>query len=158
MNVGIKKTGSGNDEYTLIENDKTILRVRHRRDMNTARVETVNEQRILLIQNEGLLRIKMAIKNEYGVQIGQMFFDNWSDDQGVVQIENIRYRFSINNKSSQELYIYKGTRRNLIYQCNLAFEPDNESHLKGHTSAFIISIAWYLHLQSVREKIPELAL
>jgi len=157
MNVVINKSSIGNEEYILQENDKTILKVRYRKDLHTARVETVNEQRILIIENEGLLRIRLAIKNEYGVVIGQMTFDNWSDSHGVVQIENIRYRFTVNSKSSPELFIYKDTRRNLIYQCNLSFGPGNQSQLKEQAFAFIISIAWYLHLKAIEEKKPELA-
>jgi len=156
MNVIIKKISIGNEEYTLKENDKTILKVRYRRDMNTARVETINEQRILIIQNEGLLKIRMAIKNEYGVEIGQMFYDNWSDNQGVVQIDKIRYRFTLTAVSSLELYIYKGTRKNLVYQCSLALEKDSLLHLKEQTPAFIISIAWYLHLQDIKENKSQL--
>lgn len=74
----------------------------------------------------------------------------------MVQIDNIRYIFTLNASSSKELYIYKDTRRNLIYQCNLAFEKGGQSQSKDQTSAFIISIAWYLHLQPVKEKMPEL--
>ena len=156
MNIVIKNINGGNDEYQLKENDKTIVQVRHRRDMNTARVETIKGQRVLIIEKEGLIKRRVVIKNEYGVEIGQMAFDNWSDSQGVVQLDNIRYKFTLNASSSQELYIYKGSRKNLVYQCNLAFEKGNQSQLKDHTSAFIISIAWYLHLQPVMEKVPEL--
>jgi hypothetical protein len=156
MNIVIKKINEGIDEYLLTEKDKTILKVRHRRDLHTARVETVNERRVLIIENEGLIKIRMAIKNEYGVEIGQMFFDNFSDNQGVVQIDNIRYRFTINKKSSQELYIYKGSHRDLIFRCNLAFETEIQPDSKDQAAAFIISIVWYLHLLSVRETRSEL--
>ena len=156
MNIGIKKINDGNDEFLLAEKDKTILKVRYRRDLHTARVEAINERRILIIENEGLLRTKLVIKNEYGVLIGQMIFDNWSDSQGSVQIETIRYKFILEGSSPQELFIYKNSRKNLIYQCNLAFEPDNQTHVKDQVSVFIISIAWYLHLKALWEKKAEL--
>ena len=40
--------------------------------MHIARVETEDERRVLIIDDEGLLTIKKAIKNEYGIRIGSL--------------------------------------------------------------------------------------
>src|SRR4030095_16170681 len=124
MNVIAIKRIAGLDRYELKENDDTVLEIRYKPDMHTARVLTHQERRVLIIENEGLLRIKMAIKNEYGIRIGSLTFDNFSDAHGSVEIEDTKYRFSIQSGPVPELHIYRG-RRKLIYNCQLSFEDKN---------------------------------
>src|SRR4026207_1211808 len=112
MNIIAIKRIPGLDSYQLKENDNTVLEIGYKPEMHTARVVTHHERRVLIIENEGLLRIKMAIKNEYGVRIGSLTFDNFSDAHGSVEIEDTKYRFAIQYAPVPELHIYKG-RRNL---------------------------------------------
>src|SRR6188474_785021 len=119
MNIIAIKRIPGLDSYELKENDDTVLEIRYKPDMHTARVVTHEERRVLIIENEGLLRIKMAIKNEYGIRIGSLIFDNFSDTHGSVEMEDNKFRFIIKHEPIPELHIYKGTRRNLIYSCQL---------------------------------------
>ena len=146
MNIIAIKSIPGLDSYQLKENDNTVLEIRYKPDMHTARVVTHEERRVLIIENEGLLRIKMAIKNEYGIQIGSLVYDNFSDTQGSVEIENTRFRFSIQHTPVPELHIYKG-RRNLIYSCQLSFDDNNTKEAKSQSASFIIAVSWYLFLK-----------
>jgi len=152
MNIVTKKNLGDHDEYQLNENGKTILKVMHRRDLNTARVETTKGQRVLIIENEGLIKERIVIKNEYGVEIGQLAFNNWSDNHGIIQIENFKYKFHLNNREKTEMLIFNDSGKTLLYQCLLSFESDLLSHLKEQLSAITVSIAWSLHLKSVGEK------
>ena len=147
MNIVSVKQLPGQQDYLLKEDDKTVLKLCYKKDLHTARVETEKERRVLIIDDEGLLKTKSVLKNEYGVRIGSLNYDNFSDSQGAVDIENIKYRFNVKNGETPELNIYKGSRRNLVYNCKLVCE-DIDSRIKGsQTASLIIAVSWYLFLQ-----------
>jgi hypothetical protein len=123
--------------------------------MHIARVETEKERRVLIIEDEGLLRTKLVLKNEYGVRIGSMTYDNFSHAQGSVEIETTKYRFIVvnGNGPAPELHIYKGSRRNLVYSCQLSFD-DNSKQIKSQPASFIIAVSWYLFLKGTMTAKP----
>ena len=141
MNIVSVKHSSGQQEYFLKEAEKIVLTLRYKQDLHTARLETENERRVLIIADEGLLRTRLVLKNEYGVRIGSLVFDNFSDSHGTVEIENTKYRFFQETASTPELNIYKGSRRNLIYSCQLSYD-DNSRRTKSQSSSFIIAVSW----------------
>ena len=154
MNIVSIKQLPGQQDYLLKEDDKTVLKLRYKNDLHTARVETEKERRVLIIDNEGLLKTKSVLKNEYGVRIGSLNYDNFSDTQGSVDIENIKYRFNVKNGEIPELNIYKGSRRNLVYNCQLVSE-DISSKIKGpQTASLIIAVSWYLFLKEEMKLAP----
>ena len=146
MNIVSVKQLPGQQDYLLKEDDKTVLKLCYKKDLHTARVETEKERRVLIIDDEGLLKTKSVLKNEYGIRIGSLNYDNFSDSHGSVDIENIKYRFIVKNSETPELNIYKGSRRNLVYNCQLVFD-DTSSKIKGtQTASLIIAVSWYLFL------------
>ena len=153
MNVIAIKRIAGLDRYELKENDDTVLEIRYKPDMHTARVLTHQERRELIKENEGLLRIKMAIKNEYGISIGFLIYDNFSDSQGSVEIEKTKYRFRIKYSPVPELHIYK-RRRDLIYSCQLSFDDNHSKEAKSQSASFIIAVSWYLFLKEGIKETP----
>ena len=148
MNIVSVKNIAGQQDYLLKEDDTAVLKLRYKKDLHTARVETQKERRVLIIENEGLLKTRLILKNEYGVRIGSLAYDNFSDTHGTVEIENIKYRFVITHDAAPELKIYKGSRRNLIYSCQLSFDDDKSKETIMQLSSFIIAISWYLFLKT----------
>ena len=149
MNCFSYKKISDQDSYQLKENDKAVLDIRYQPETHIARVETNNERRILFFEDEGLLRKRMAIKNEYGIKIGSLIYDNFSDLHGSVEIEGNKFRFFIQREPAPELHIYKGSRRNLIYSCQLSFDDSNLKEIKSHSVSSIIAVTWYLFLKGI---------
>jgi hypothetical protein len=147
MNIVSVKQISGQQDYVLKEDDKTVLKLRYKKDLHTARIETEKERRVLIIDNEGLLKTRLVLKNEYGIRIGSLNYDNFSDTHGSVDIENIKYRFIIQYGEKTELNIYKGSRRNLIYNCQLSFD-NNSKEVRSQSSSLIIAVSWYLFLKN----------
>src|SRR5688500_11395331 len=140
MNIVSVKQAAGQQDYLSKADDNTVLKLRYKQDLLTARAETESERRGLIIDDEGLLKTRLVLKNEYGVRIGSLTYDNFSDTDGSVEIENIKYRFVITHGSTPELNIYKGSRRNLIYTCQLSFD-DNSTGAKSQPSSFIIAVS-----------------
>ena len=154
MNIVSVKQLPGQQDYLLKEDDKTVLKLCYKNDLHTARVETEKERRVLIIDDEGLLKTKTVLKNEYGIRIGSLNYDNFSDTQGSVDIENIKYRFIVKKGETPELNIYKGSPRNLIYNCKVAFD-DIKSRIKGsQTASLIIAVSWYLFLKEEVRIVP----
>jgi hypothetical protein len=146
MNIISVKTNPGQQEYLLKEDEKTVLKLCYKNDVHIARMETDKERRVLIIEDEGLLKTKLILKNEYGVRIGSLNYDNFSTTHGTVDIENTKYRFSLKHSSSIELNLYKGSRRNLFYSCQLSIEDNNS---KTTLASVILAVSWYLFLQGV---------
>lgn len=147
MNIVSVKSNSGQQDYILKEDDKTVLRLRYKNDLHTARVETETERRVLMIEDEGLLWTRLVLKNEYGVRIGSLSYDNFSDNQGSVEIEGTKFRFFIQYTPKPELHIYKGSRHNKIYNCQ--FDDMNENKTQKQPPAFTIALSWYLFLKGL---------
>lgn len=146
MNIVSVQNNPGQEDFLLKEDDKTVLKLRYKNDVHVARVETEKERRVLIIEDEGLLRTRLVLKNEYGIRIGSLNYDNFSITHGSVDIENTKYRFDVKQHESLELRIYKGSRRNLVYNCRLAIEDKNS---KTALASLIIAVTWYLFLNGV---------
>ena len=155
MNIIAIKRIPGLDSYQLKENDDTVLEIRYKPDMHTARVVTHAERRVLIIENEGLLRIRMAIKNEYGIRIGSLTYDNFSDTYGSIEFEKTKYRFRIQYSPVPELHIYKG-RRDLIYSCRLSIDANDSKEAKLQSASLVIAVSWYLFLKEGVKETPAL--
>lgn len=149
MNIVSVKNNPGQQDYILKEGDKTVLKLRYKQDLHTARIETETERRVLIIDDEGLLKSKLVLKNEYGVRIGSLSYDNFSDTHGTVEIEDTKFRFHVLNNVVSELHIYKGPRRNEIYNCQLTYDDTGTKGIKFHPPAFTIALSWYLFLKGL---------
>lgn len=167
MNSVTRRSSAEYEDFLFKEDEKTILKLRLNYHLQTVRIETESEKRVFIIEDEGLLKTKLVLKNEYGVRMGQMVFDNWYGQQGTVEIENSRFRFTIRKTPSAELQLYKNSGKNLIYSGNLLFESGNSQHearqgiqliLKNYQHSYILALSWYLLRQSIRQRKPELSL
>jgi hypothetical protein len=156
MNIVSVKNNSGQQDYILKEDNKTVLKLRYKNDLHTARVETETERRVLMIEDEGLLKSKLILKNEYGVRIGALSYDNFSATHGLVEIEGTKFRFLIQHNTKPELHIYKGSRSNEIYNCQLSFDDSSAKEIKSPPTAFTIALSWYLFLKGLIKGRPAL--
>lgn len=146
MNIVSVQNNPGQEDFLLNEDDKTVLKLRYKNDRHVARVETEKERRVLIIEDEGLLRTRLVLKNEYGIPIGSLNYDNFSATHGTVDIEDTKYRFDVRHAEIPELHIYQRSRRNLIYSCQLSV-ADNSS--KTALASLIIAVTWYLFLKGI---------
>lgn len=149
MNIISLQNNPGQQDYLLKEGDRTVLKLRYNNDRHIARVETEKEKRVLIIEEQGLLRTLLVLKNEYGVRIGSLHFDNFSATHGTVDVENTKYRFDLEQNGTPELHVYKRSRRNLIYSCQLIIENNNS---KTALASLIIAVTWYLFLKGEPQK------
>jgi hypothetical protein len=161
MNLATRISSGDYEDYVLKENEHTILKLRYKSKSNTARIETEIDQRIFIIEDEGLLKTRLVFKNEYGVSMGRLFFDGWSENHGVVETIDTRFRFVIRSGPAAGIMLYRNSRRNLVYSCNLSFEPlehstttgtQNINLIKNRIAPFIISLSWYMSRHMIVEQ------
>lgn len=156
MNIIALKRIPGQDNFQLKENDSTVLEIHYRPEMHTARIETRDERRVLIIEDESFLKTKISVKNEYGISIGSLVYDNFSDNHGMVEIENIKFRFFIEHKPTPELQIYKDKK--LVYSCHLSFDENNPKEVRYQSSSSVIAVSWYLFLKmSAKQQVASIA-
>jgi hypothetical protein len=143
---------AGQEVYYLKEDGQTVLRFRLRQELHIVRLETAHEQRVLMIENEGLIRTKLVLKNEYGIRIGHLAYDNFSNSHGSMEIEGASFRFSFQQEPQPELNIYRGSRSGLVYSCKISVEENGLRNTTSRISKFIIAVCWYLFLKNLPEE------
>jgi hypothetical protein len=52
----------------------------------TLRISADDEKESFLIGREGFLRRRTVLRNEYGIRIGQLTYDNNQDNQGMIDV------------------------------------------------------------------------
>ena len=143
-NIALKKI-TDHDNFQLKEDGKTVLEISYNPEMHTARVRSNNARRVLIIEDESFFKVKMSIKNEYGIRIGSLVWDNFSNTHGSVEIENTKFRFLINYDQTPKVEIFKGKKS--IYNCQLSFSDNDQKVIRYESSSSVIAVTWYLFLK-----------
>lgn len=149
MNIVSVKQSPGHYTYQLDEDGSTVLKLTHNVDSHTLRIQTESLQRALIMEDEGLLKTKWVLKNEYGIKLGQLMYDNFNQKHGSFEIDGSRFRFVVQNGSVNELQIYKSSGRKLIYACSLSKEIANNDGGISFTSPVIFAVSWYLVMKNI---------
>jgi len=152
--------GSEYEQFYLTENNKRVLKFRYNKQAHTARIQTVIGRRLIIIEEEGLIKTRITLKNEYGVGIGALHYNNFSDHSGSIEIENFGFRFLLKGKenSSMELQIFKQHTNDVYYSClihsdgNLLTSQTGQQLHKTQNASYIIAVSWYLYLKSVSKE------
>lgn len=152
MNKVSVKQSKGHIKYQLDENGHTVLKLNHNVESNTLRIQTEFLQRALIIEDEGLLKAKWVLKNEYGVKMGQLMYDNFNQRHGSFEIEGSRFRFIVQNDSVNELHIYKSSGKKVLYSCSFSNDVINNDSNISFTHPIIFAVSWYLFMKNVDQK------
>lgn len=128
----------------------------------TAKIECYSSRRIFKIDKEGFLRNKTIFKNEYGVKVGELSLENWFSHEGLILLNNERYKYMIQNNSLPELIIYSQSLQKPLISCSLQLNKGNTSiDFNNHNntekqSVFLMALAWFLFLPVAKETVPTL--
>src|SRR5574338_1694414 len=115
---------TGQREYDLWHNNKKVLTLSFHPATNSARVESAKEKRVFLIRKEGFLRNRTVLRNEYGILIGQLRFEN---KENTVEINNEKFFYIIRNNPLPETVIYKESKEDPVAICSLNIEATHFS-------------------------------
>lgn len=123
---------SGQEVYELWNTKEKLLTLTCQHSSGTLRITADDEKRVFLIGREGFLRSRTVLRNEYGIRIGQLNYENSQDNTGTIAFNNEKFNYAIRNHSHLQLVITKNDET--IATCELPVSSKRNSMVKIMTS------------------------
>lgn len=101
----VKNSGTA-DYYTLLKNNTPVLEMKYNHHTDTARVNYKEEKRAFMIHLNDDIKNRVCLQNEYGFNIGFLAYEQLSQHEGIVQIENEKYRFAPEPAIPGKFFVY----------------------------------------------------
>jgi hypothetical protein len=158
------KSNTGYESYELFENNKKLLRITLNPEVGTARIETDHDKRLFFLRKEGFFKNRCVLRNEYGVKIGKLSYENAHPEAGFVEMENEILNYSIEKEGSQpQLVIFKDHKETPLVTCSLL--PNRtpspigliRSGMNNLFSTLLMTLCWYEFSPVAREQALELS-
>ena len=152
------QNGPSFQHYSLLKNDNRVLDLKFNYHTNTARIEFEGEKRAFMIDNGALLKNKILILNEYGLEFGQLTYENELSSEGYIQIENKEFRYVVDSSNQSRLAFYDDSSPAPINTCTLpdqsAVDFSLNKNIKNSpaSAALMLLLGWYLHLPVLKKK------
>ena len=156
------KSTLSHEVYELWHKEDKLLTLTFHPSTNSARVETADQKRVLMIRKEGFRKNKTVLRTEYGIKLGQLSFEN---KEPVLEMNDERLICSIQNTDVISLIIYRESITEPLATCklnipdakNFSLVPDKKRVLVNAHSSLVLALSWYLYLPVVKNKITEYA-
>lgn len=136
--------------FALWNNGKKIVTLAFHPASSAARIEYADERRVFLIRQEGLLKNRTVLCNEYGIRMGHAGSENNRD---FIEMEEERFFYNIDNKMEPAVTIYKESQDQPLAVCAFAL-PDHNMQGSNHKRIWdkagyglLMTLCWYLFQQ-----------
>ena len=139
--------------YELRNSKEKLLTLIYHPASGTLRISADDEKRVFLIGREGFLRRRTVLRNEYGVRMGQLNYDNNQDNQGNIDVDNEQFNYILQNDLSSKAAIYRNTE--MLVVCELPAISKNDNNSENY-DLLILMLCWYMST-SVRKQVEEFA-
>ena len=149
--VNVSNGYSGN-YYELWNNDKKLVSLLLSSRTKIARIECATDKRLFFIEKKGFLQNKTVIKNEYGIQMGELIGENWEANEGLIELDGKKYAYSFSNDAEAELIIYNETKTDPLVSCSLSSISDEVAAVVKKSKSLhdtkypclLMALCWYL--------------
>ncbi len=138
--------------YELWNSKKKLLALAYHPASGTLRVSSDDEKRVFLIGREGFLRRRTVLRNEYGIRIGQLAYDNNQDNQGTIDVYEKHFTYTLQNDPDPKASIY-GTSELLVASDLPVISEDINS---DNYDLLMLMLCWYTSA-TVKKQIAEYA-
>lgn len=140
-------------EYHLIDNDascKLILKYNplHR----SARISCGVHNRLFFIEKAGQLSTKTFFKDQYGMDIGNLTTDKWSDKKGTIVIDDTKYTYKVEGGPQPELTIYDANSTVVLMSCAVN-NGTNSFAGTADNNCLLLSLCWFLLLPIAKDAV-----
>jgi len=132
---------SGQEIYELWNTEEKLLTLTFQPGSGSLRITADDEKRVFLIGTEGFLRTRTVLRNEYGIRIAQLNYENSQDKIGTIEFDNEGFNYSIRNHFHQELVITKNEE--IVASCELPAIPKKSFNSENH-DFLILALCWYM--------------
>jgi hypothetical protein len=134
--------------FALWNNGKKLVTLAFHPASSAARVEFADERRVFLIRQEGLLKNKTVLCNEYGIRMGHARSEN---NRHLIELDEERFFYNTDHKQEDGVTIYKESKDEPFAVCALSL-PD---HITNSSSVhkpvwdkakygLLMTLCWYL--------------
>ena len=96
--------------YELWDSKEKLLALAYHPASGTLRISANDEKRVFLIGREGFLRRRTVLRNEYGIRIGQLTYDNNEDNQGLIDVYEEDFTYILQSDPNPKASIYRHTQ------------------------------------------------
>ena len=139
--------------YELRNSKEKLLTLTYHPASGTLRI-SADEKRVFLIGREGFLRRRTVLRNEYGVRMGQLNYDNNQDNQGNIDVENEQFNYIVQNNLSSKATIYRSTE--MLVVCELPAISKNNNNSENY-GLLILMLCWYMATAVKKQAAEEFA-
>ena len=124
-----------------------------------AKIQCNDTRRTFMIEKKGIFRSRVILRNEYGSKLGQVTFEGNHNNEGFIEMEGQRLKYTIHKDASPEMVIYKPSNEPLLF-CDLAgITGTSDNFPKRSTEnkypALLLALCWHQFTKVSKE--PELA-
>jgi hypothetical protein len=138
--------------YELQNSKGKLLTLAYHAASGTIRISADDEKRVFLIGRKGFLRRRTVLRNEYGIRIGQLAYDNNQNNQGLIDIYEDHFTYVLRSDSNPKATIYRNT--DILVEAELpAISKDLNS---GNYDLLVLILCWYIST-TVKKQVEEYA-
>ena len=149
----LKSNNPRQEIYELRNARERLLTLVYHPASGTLRISSDEEKRVFLIGREGFLRRRTVLRNEYGVRMGQLIYDNNQDNQGNINVYDEQFNYVLKKTSTSKAAIYKNTE--MLVECELPAVSKNDSNSENY-DLLILTLCWYIST-AVKRQMEEYA-
>lgn len=146
--VFVNQSSASIKKYQLTEGDETKLVLKYNLEQQSVRISSEESHRLFFINKTGLWHNKTILKNEYGVEIGRLYFDK-VQHIGAIEIEGKKYYYTFENNTPRQLVIFERSVSLPLVICDLSLAPSFTSlspnkYSSDECTCFLLGLCWYL--------------
>jgi hypothetical protein len=113
---------------------------------------TADEKRVFLIGREGFLRRRTVLRNEYGIRIGQLTYDNNQDNQGLIDVYEEDFNYALQGDPNPKAIIYRNTEVLAASELPVISEDINSDNY----DLLMLMLCWYIST-TIKKQVEEYA-
>ena len=131
---------SGHEMYELWDSEGKLVTLSFHPGSGSLRITADDEKRVFLVGREGVLRPRTVLRNEYGVRITLLVYENGNDNIGTIDFDNEKFTYSIQNHVAPDLTIYRNGES--LVTCELPSAQKEEPY--ENYDFLVLTLCWYL--------------
>jgi hypothetical protein len=135
------------DNYELWDADKKIAAISFSHATRMARIASTLGKRLFSFEKKGWFAPRAVFKNEYGVKLGKLELDKSGAQNGILEIEDKKYRYTFNAAKSDELNVYDENMKKTLLTCSVPgiknTFTNTASFFDTKLPALLLTLCWY---------------
>ena len=126
-----------------------------------AKIQCSDTRRTFMIEKKGVFRSRIILRNEYGTRLGQLIYEGHRIDEGFIEMDGQKLRYTIHKNPKSEMVIYNSSNE-LLLICDLSGITDNSFNFPKRTPeniypALLLALSWHQFTKVSKEAELEVA-